>query len=181
MAPSAYHFVNMQPNQIRMTTAVVLSRSPKQLINKRQDTRNGPLFRLSISIRRTNCEIIHNQPQRYNPFPSPNTLSSPFLLQRLGKFFDERQEVPSLHIRSKRFRDDQPLENGMRPGLGWGLESTDLRCLVIFYDATQRSFGRAQGTIQHVDINLSRLVSRFQPTSDFESSALCDAIRELAE
>jgi len=53
-----------------------------------------------------------------------------------------------------------PGDEGMRPGLGQKSKGTNLRGLVIFYDATQCSFGRTQGTVQHVDVDLSSLVFR---------------------
>lgn len=49
----------------------------------------------------------------------------------------------------------------MRPGLGQKLERANLGRLIIFYDTTQRSFGRAQGTVQHVDVDLSSLIFGF--------------------
>jgi len=60
-----------------------------------------------------------------------------------------------LHIRSKWSRDDQTL-----------------RRLIILYNATQCSFGRTQGTIQHVDVDLSSLVLGFQSAADFKPPAL---------
>ena len=69
----------------------------------------------------------------------------------------------------------------MRSGLGRKWESTDLWRLVILYDATQRSFGRTQGTVQHVDVNLSSLILGFQPATDFKPPALCRTIRGMQE
>lgn len=69
----------------------------------------------------------------------------------------------------------------MRQWLGGGGKTTDLGRLIIFYDATQRSFGRAQGTVQHVDIDLSSLIFGFQPTADLKPPALCRVIRGTRE
>lgn len=69
----------------------------------------------------------------------------------------------------------------MRQGLGGGRKRTDLGRLIIFYDATQCSFGCAQGTVQHVDIDLSSLVFGFQPAADLKPPALCWVIRGTRE
>jgi hypothetical protein len=65
----------------------------------------------------------------------------------------------------------------MRPGLGRRWTCTNLWRLVILYDATQRSFGRTQGTVQHVNVNLSSLVLAFQSAANFKPPALCKVIR----
>jgi len=65
----------------------------------------------------------------------------------------------------------------MRPGLGRKWTRTNLGRLIIFYDATQRSFGRTEGTIQHVDVDLSSLVLGFKSATDFKPPALYKMIR----
>ena len=69
----------------------------------------------------------------------------------------------------------------MKQGLGRKWKRTNLGRLVIFYDATQRSFGRAQGTVQHVDVDLSSLIFGFQPAADLKPPALCWVIRGTRE